>query len=254
MHNKQHPVHTFEDGELDSIGLTMLDEARLPIKPRAQPARRPGLYRALRFQYGLILRVLIRTALRARNLCEMRHPHNLYQDAQGRWWLHFEGDELKVSERRGTTNVHHVPFPEDLVTALHEFLQRFRPMLPRAEADPHVFLTANGRPLSDIVLRQYLFHHVFVRTDQKRFYPNLARTLWTDGALDATNNPELVAAWLNNTPTVVYGHYRELRIQKQIQQAVAFNRSRFAPLTAPQPEAPAASPAGDALARPPLSR
>jgi hypothetical protein len=254
MHNKQHPVHTFQDGELDSMGLTLMDEARLPIKPRAQPARRPGLYRALRFQYGLILRLLIRTALRARNLCEMRHLHNLYQDAQGQWCLHFEGDELKVSTRWGTTNVHHLPFPEDLVAALQEFLQRFRPMLPRAEVDPHVFLTANGRPLNDVVLRQYLFHHVFIRTDQKRFYPHLARTLWTDEALDATNNAELVAAWLNNTPTVVYGHYRELRLQKHIQQAVAFNRSRFASITATQPEAPAAAPAGDALAPSPLPR
>jgi integrase len=254
VHNKQHPVHTFEADELEHIGLTLMEEARLPVKPRARPASRPGLYRASRFQYGLILRLLLRTGLRARNLCEMRRPHNLYQDAQGLWWLHFEGDELKVSARRGITNVHYLPFPDDLVTALQEYWQRFRPIFPGAAADPHVFLTVNGRPLSDTVLRLSLFHHVFVRTEHKRFYPHLARTLWTDAALDATNSPDMVAAWLNNTPAVVYGHYRELRAQKQIQQAVAFNRSRFAPLTAAQPEAPAASPAGDAFAPPPRSR
>jgi integrase len=251
MHNKQHPVHTFEDGELESVGLTMMEEACLPIKPRAQPAKRPGLYRALRFQYGLILRLLLRTALRARNVCEMRQPQNLYQNAQGVWWLHFEGDELKVSERRGVTNVHHLPFPDDLVAALQEFLQRFRPLLSGAETDPHVFLTANGRPLTDIVLRQYLFHHVFVRTDQKRFYPHLARTLWTDAALDATHNPELVAAWLNNTTMVVYNHYRELRAQKHIEQAVEFNRSRFAPPTPPPNGPPPSASTGDSTARAP---
>jgi hypothetical protein len=251
MHNKQHPVHTFDVGELEHIGLTLMEEARIPIKPRARPASRPGLYRATRFQYGLILRLLLRTPLRARNLCEMRRPQNLYQDAQGGWWLHFEGEELKVSARRGVTNVHHLPFPDDLVAALQEYLQRFRPIFPGAATDPHVFLTLNGRPLTDIVLRQYLFHHVFARTDGKRFFPHLARTLWTDAALDATQNPELVAVWLNNTTTVVYSHYRELRAQKHMEQAVAFNRSRFASIASLQHEVTSSSPAGDDIARAP---
>ncbi len=122
------------------------------------------------------------------------------------------------------------------MAALQEFLQRFQPLFPGAETDPHVFLTVNGRPLTDVVLRQFLFHHVFVRTAQKRFYPHLARTLWTDAALDTEHTPEMVATWLNNTPTVVYGYYRELRARKHIQEAVAFNRARFALNTAPQPE------------------
>ena len=69
--------------------------------------------------------------------------------------------------------------------------------------------------------------------EQKRFYPHLARTLWTDAALDATHTPELVAAWLNNTTAVVYRHYRELRTQKHIEEAVAFNRSQFALIASP---------------------
>jgi hypothetical protein len=227
MHNKQAPMHTFELPELDAVGLALLAEGRAPLTPHLNGTKRPGLQRAVRYQLGLILRVLIRVPMRSRCIQTMVLGKHLYKDAQGRWWIDFKGDELKVAERGGKINTFHVAFPPELVDNLEEFLVRFRPILSDGDADPHVFLTFARKPFTGLVLRKAIFDQVWSFTG-KRFYPHLVRTLWQDRyLLDSNGDVSTSAFMLNDHPLTALAHYHELRGTQHVPKAFAFNHKLF---------------------------
>jgi site-specific recombinase XerD len=149
----------------------------------------------------------------------------LYQDDQGVWQLHYRGEQLKVSERRGKTNEFHVPFPPDLVSHLEEYVREFRPKIPNADRDPHVFLGAGGKPLIPGRLWSRFTHTIFAYTG-KRLYPHLLRTLWTDYyLLSSGGDIDTAAVMLNDNPITVLNRYHELRADQQVLKAYAFNEA-----------------------------
>ena len=226
MHNKQSPLHTISFKELEDLGLTLLAEShrRLP-NPRTCQNTHMGLQRAGQHQTALLLRFMWRVPLRSRSIREMQRSTNLYQDQQGRWFLKYLGDQLKVSERGGRLNTFHVPWPEELIEHLEEYLQVFRPVFPNAATDQHVFLTTKGRPFTSQTLCARLATEVYMRL-QKRFYPHLLRTLWVDQYLLASHGDVSTAAYLlNDNVATVLKRYHELRGADHIERAYAFNQA-----------------------------
>jgi hypothetical protein len=225
MHNKQSPQHTITARELEDLGLTLLAEARRPLPNGSTPhVINRGLLRAGQHQTALLIRFMWRLPLRSRSVREMQLQTNLYQDQDGRWFLRYVGDQLKVGERNGRVNTFHVPWPDELTSHLEEYLHVFRPIFPNAATDPHVFLTTKGRPFRSQTLCARLATEIYMRL-QKRFYPHLLRTLWVDQYLLASNGDVSTAAYLlNDTVATVLKRYHELRGADHVQKAYQFNR------------------------------
>lgn len=227
MHDKQHPDHSITLQTLEAVGLGLRQEAhgfyrrfQQECAARSRP-RQKGLFGALRNQMALILRLLVRVPLRSRNIREMQLATNLFKDAQGLWTIRFRGKELKVASRNGRINEVRSPFPPELVEHLEEFLTLYRPLLPNAVSDPHVFLTRGGRPFGEVSLTAMLRLHVFVHTNGKRFYPHLIRTIWTDAMLLEGADISTVAFRLNDRPETVLRRYHELRANDHNMKAEA---------------------------------
>ena len=225
MHNKQQHWMTLR--ELETIGLSALQDARKPFiyhknDAMTDPAylnRRdhPGLHRATQHQTALMLRLLVRIPLRSRNLREIQLDKNLYPDQHGHWHLHFSGSELKIGTRNGRTNEYHVNLTEycsDLLPHLKEFLDVYRPRIPNAETSLLLFRTKRGNPYTSGALRTELSTLVLRRSNNKRFYPHLIRTIWATEYL--TNNPgdyDGAAAMLGDTVQMVLKRYYELQVK-----------------------------------------
>jgi hypothetical protein len=233
VHHKTDPIHVVSFRELEDLGLQLLARARQPVRQGDQRTRYPRAKRALTCQTGLLIRLWWRVPLRSRSMREMDialpgiyvpHPR-LYQDDQGIWQLRYQGDQLKIGERRGKTNEFHVPFPPDLVPHLEEYLRDFRPNIPNADRDPHLFLGQNGTPLSRHSIWDRFASTVYAYLG-KRLYPHLLRTLWTDAYLLASDGDIDTAAYmLNDKPETVLQHYHELRADQQVLKAYAFNEA-----------------------------
>jgi Phage integrase family len=215
MHDKQAPLHTFTLLEIEQIGLGLLEDAYKALDTPRPGIRRPGLSRALRHQRALMFRLLVRIPLRARNICEMQITRNLFEDDQGAWHIRFQDDELKVRERHGKINDYYATIPSDLNAHLEEFRVKYRPQLPNADRDPHVFLTQSGRPFNQNILREEIAGAAYQRTG-KHLYPHLIRTIWSDTMLLRGMDVSTVAYWLNNDPTMIYRRYHELRARVHI--------------------------------------
>jgi hypothetical protein len=225
FHNKQAPYHTISMAELEAVGLRLLAEAHRPLVPHAKyGAKRPGLHLVANHQTALIIRLMWRVPLRNRSIREMALGNNLFQDAQGLWRLRYVGDELKVSERGGRINTFEIPWPEELVDHLEEYLRDFRPKLPNADTSPLVFLTNRGRPLTVTTLYWRLTETVSCYLG-KRLYPHLLRTLWVDQYLLSSGGDVSTAAYmLNDTVATMLQRYHELRGESHVQKAYNFNQ------------------------------
>jgi hypothetical protein len=245
LHDKRE--HWLSRTTLEQIALDLLAEANRPLT-RGMDRHHPGLVRAILFQQSLILRLLIRVPLRPRNVCELKRERNLYRDDEaGQWCLEFQGEELKVSHRRGRPNHFRVPFPEDLVPQLGEFVATRRPLLRQADTSPYLFLTRAGNPYNPRSLWQELRARVLQRTG-KCFFPHLIRTIWaTEYLTEHPGDIRGAAYWLNDTPETVFKRYHELGDVEHHQKGQAFNRL-LAPQTltvSPSPRSGAARPAPD---------
>jgi hypothetical protein len=195
VHIKRH--HMVSLATLETVADACLADGRAPLPQIKASTQHPGAQRAVRFQMGLILKLLVRVPLRQRNVREMRLGQNLGKDAQtGHWQLEFRGDELKVGHRGAQVNRYHVDLSDYCpawIPLLEEFLQVHRPKLPHAAASPFVFLTRSGRPYTSDTMREELGHTVALRTGQ-RFYPHLIRTIWATEYLTSTPAPDFVTA------------------------------------------------------------
>jgi integrase len=225
FHNKQASYHTISASELEGVGLKLLAQARQPIKRHGTWHANPGLMRALHHRTSLLIRLMWRLPLRSRSLREMEIPKNLFQDAEGVWWVRYVGEELKVSERNGRTNVFQVPWPAELTEHLEEYLREYRPRFPNADIHPHVFLTYQHGPFSVGSFYQCIAHAVYLHL-RKRLYPHLLRTLWVDQYLLSSGGDVSTAAYiLNDTVATVLKRYHELRGADHVQKAYAFNQA-----------------------------
>jgi site-specific recombinase XerD len=149
--------------------------------------------------------------MRARNWCEALLETNL-RKVNGAWLFHFEGSELKVARRRGETNVYEIEIPAEVVPYLEEYLNVWRPKLPRADEDRHVLLAlrAGGGMLKPKDLYMKLKVHVYRHT-KKRLYPHLLRTIFTSSMLSSGMDINSVAYGLNDNPATVLRAYNELQ-------------------------------------------
>jgi hypothetical protein len=226
MHNKQHPLHSLTLKELEQVGMTLLADARNPLRAPGQRAPH-AIFRVCRHRTALVIRLLVRIPLRIRNICEMKSGQNLFQDHTGTWQIRFQGEELKISQRQGRMNIFQVPFPPDLVEHLEEYLQHYRPLFRNADQYPHLFIGHFGRPFSQSNMGQELRNQVYFHTNGKRFYPHLIRTIWTDAYLLQTHDVSTAAFMLNDRPDTVLQRYHELRANDHIQKAHQFTQSLF---------------------------
>ena len=96
--------------------------AAQPERVEAAKTRYQKEHLALRAQRSLYIRLLVYRPLRNRNLREMKINENLYHDGK-EWIIEFQGIELKVGRRNGSTNVYRLSWPAELVSQLEEFLK-----------------------------------------------------------------------------------------------------------------------------------
>jgi len=215
LHKKEH--HAVPLATLDAVADACLAEGRAPYQTTTRIGT-PGLYRACAFQKGLMLKLLVRVPLRQRNIREMRLGQNLYEDEAGHWQLHFEGDELKIGDRKGRgANVFHVDLTEycpEWLPLLHEFRRDFRPRFPQAATQPTLFVTIRGNPFTQRSLQGELGSTVLRQTG-KRFYVHLIRSIWATEYLSNTHESDAFATcaeMLGDTiQTVTRTYYQPVR-------------------------------------------
>jgi hypothetical protein len=226
IHNKAAECHSFTFAELEEVALAMMDEARRmdihTLHNGKGYVECPGGIAAGRFQLGLVLMLGWRIPMRARNWCEALLETNL-RKVNGGWFFHFEGDELKIATRRGETNVYEIEIPLEVVPCLEEYLNVWRPKLPRADEDRHVLLAlrSGGGMLKPKDLYMKLKVHVYRHT-KKRLYPHLLRTIFTSSMLSSGMDINSVAYGLNDNPATVLRAYNELQAgvhQQSLQDA-----------------------------------
>jgi hypothetical protein len=232
MHDKTAPIHRFELSELEAIALALMAEARRMDTSR--PAIHPGAGQAIRFQLGLLLQLLWRNPMRARNWCEAIMGINLKQHA-GRWRWRFVGTEMKIGMRGTEPNVFEPDVPPEVAVHLDEFLSHYRHHLPNAASDRHVFLSIRGTPMSEANLLATLKGHVARFTD-KAFYTHLARSLFSTYHLTHGMDINSVAYAMNDRPQSVLKAYNELMadthrpiIAEANRQALANGHQRLTP-------------------------
>jgi Phage integrase family len=229
MHAKLTGIHDFSLTELKAIGLALMDEAArirpeklgngwrirppLPNKRRPWPHGYPLSRRAVRYQGGLILCLMVALPMRVRNWSECRLGHNLWKDeTTGAWHFLFEGPELKIGKRKTDRddNRYDPILPQELAPALETFLAEHRPHLPTADTAPYLFLSRTGKRWDEKNIRDMLRDHVY-RHSGKRFYPHLIRSLYVTEHLDAGVSLNTVAYALNDQPGTVLATYNRLR-------------------------------------------
>jgi hypothetical protein len=223
LHDKEQTIVPLRD--LEQIADACLAEGRAPV---LQPGRgrHPGLWRALRFQKGVMLKILVRWPKRQRNIREIQRGRHLTQ-LDGHWRLRFVGRDLKVAKRGQETNVEErdlTTFCPDFIPILEEWLNVYRPLLPNADTSPYLFLTKMGRPYIAKVLGQELSYEVSLRL-KIRWHPHLVRDAWASEYIEKTKGDFLGAAHaLGNSPAQVQKTYYKMNIQLQQEKASAFNQ------------------------------
>jgi hypothetical protein len=222
LHNKRN--HWVSLATLEAVAEDCLREGRIPFKFDTRTGH-PGAFRAMHFQRGVILKLLVRIPLRQRNVREMRFDDNLYQDAHtGHWHLHFSGDDLKIGRRGAQVNEYHIDLTDycpDLLPTLTEFLQGYRPRLLRDTSPPTVFLSLRGRQLSQLDVYAGLSLSVAARTGQ-RFYPHLVRSIWATEYIEKTRDFTGAAYMLGDTVATVLRAYQHILGKDQEAKARAF--------------------------------
>jgi hypothetical protein len=227
VHNKR-AHHWVSLAQLEAVADACLQEGRLH-PGNVKNSKRPGARRALAFQKGVMLKLLVRIPLRQRNVRELRLGDNLYKDDEGRWHLHFRGSDLKVGMRGNTVNEYHVNLSEDtdgLVPVIEEWMTVHRPKLPPPVADAVnlLFLTQSGRPFTDDSLSQEIKDAVTMRTG-KRFFPHMIRTVWATEYLTAPETHgdyQTAATMLGDTLQVVIKTYYDVVNKDQHAKAKTF--------------------------------
>ena len=229
MHKKQQ-YHWVSLAELEAVAEACLTEGRVPIPKvgKGREAKYPKLYRALRFQLGVMLKILVRIPLRQRNLRELQWDQHLYLDHAGHWQLHLQGPDLKIGKRRGgVVNEYKrdlTTYCPDLLPVLKEWRDSYRPKLRNAATSPFCFLTRGGRPFTTRALSRELSCVVAMQTG-RRFYPHLIRTIWTTEYLEAKETRGDVtgaADALGDTVRMVLTAYHEILSKDQHIKQAAF--------------------------------
>jgi len=193
-------------GELARIG-----KALWPTKLPNQLSTN-GAKKAHEAGLSLMLQLWCYIPYRQRNIREMKLDENLYRDSVGQWRIKFAGEQLKVSSRKGQTNVFDLPFPTQLIPTLENYLETWRPVLAtlNTNGDNHVFLNSRGRPYIRTSFTNTLKHVVWSFTD-KHWHPHIVRTVWATEWIKNTHGDFYTAAiMLNDSLETVISRYSYL--------------------------------------------
>ena len=179
--------------------------AQLAYIPAASIGKRNAV--AVKAQQSLIIRLLVRRPLPARCVCNMQLDRNLW-GANGRWMIHFRAGEPNAMMRQPASS-YRVPFPEDLVQQLEEFLTVWRPMLPGRDLS-ELFTSLTGRPYTSSalnnVVRRVVRAHTGQATDVRRI-----RVIWATEFLKKTCDFAAAAEMLRETVKTVVHRYAHLK-------------------------------------------
>jgi site-specific recombinase XerD len=119
---------------------------------------------------------------------------------------------------------------------LEEYLEHFRPQLPNAARDRHVFLSQYGHPLTPPILLTRLRVHVY-RYTGKRFYTHLLRSIFMSHHMTAGVDLNSIAYAMNDMPLTTLNNYNELMADKHRPIIADANRAALTnghkPLTPP---------------------
>jgi hypothetical protein len=212
-----HPVYRKEDAwvplkELARIADDLWPKKQLDHLQTKKSRTHRGTNTALYAGLSLLFHLWTYRPYRQRNIREMKLGDNLYQDAQGRWRIRFQGEQLKIAMKRGQPNIFDLPFPEDLVPRLEEYLTHWHPLL-LAKAhlpDSYVFLTRRGHPYRRDTLN-LVTKLIVYRYTGKYWHPHIIRSVWATEYIRNTHGDFYTAAiMLNDTLETVIKNYAYL--------------------------------------------
>lgn len=199
VHNKTREVAGLSLCELERVGLLLLEKARHPVSTKSKnetPSPRVRLLRANAFRDGFILRLLVRVPMQQGHIRQMRLGTNLYKEKNGRWVIHFHGEELTRAWRGGKENSWKVQFPTDLCPLLQEYTRSIRPVLSKGQPTTLMFPNSRGQELTGKKLHLKLARWVSQYL-QKQFYPDLIRSMWPAEMARANADIRAVAHMMN---------------------------------------------------------
>lgn len=151
-----------------------------PVHSATPHGRRHRLQLVCRKRSAVIFRLGVETPLRIRNWAEMQWGQNLYKNANGKWEVHFKGEELKVSRRGPRTNVYKRTYSDDAC----RWIERWRAQLRLFVGDdfeslcPYVFPSGDfrNRPCHFDALRRSL-QGLSLEILGREFHPHLIRSI-----------------------------------------------------------------------------
>ena len=227
------PVYDKNDGW---VSLAEIDEIGRLLWPKRLPEHISGscMRQAAAAGLSLMLRLWTRRPYRQTNIRTMLLNENLYKRPHGKWAIKYASEELKVATKNNRTNYFDLPFPEDLIPLLEEYLRLWHPILiaKREAAFANiVFLNAWGKPYTLGGLRTKVCNTVYSVTG-KYFHPHLIRSIFATEYISDTSDFYGAAVLLNDTiKTVIdsYAHLTEKGIAEKTDRWVHNKTRSFAP-------------------------
>jgi len=217
------PVKTYNKEEVwvPLAELRKIGEAIWPAKKLAD-IRDGGAGFARDAGLSLMVQLWSNIPYRQRNMREMELGKNLYKNTDGKWVLHFAGEQLKIAQKQGKENIFELPFPPRLVPLLEQYLEIWRPVLVRKGRDSgqHVFLNIHGRPYETNVLSTAVVSLVY-RYTEKKMHPHLIRTIWATEYIKKTGDLYRAAVMLNDKLETVVANYSHLSLKGVAEHAYA---------------------------------
>jgi integrase len=120
----------------------ILVDAGRTLIAEAEITKRPMLSRARMFRNGLMVALLAYCPIRLKNFAALEIGRS-FVNLDGRWWIALTAAETK--EKRADER----PVPEELTDSIERYLQIYRPVLARAEAETNsLWFAINGKPMS----------------------------------------------------------------------------------------------------------
>lgn len=196
------------------------------------PAKEPGQYIAGGFKpafyagMSLMLKLWCYIPYRQRNMREMLLGENLYKDPRdGVMKIRFSGEQMKIATKNGRENIFELPFPDDVLPQLNEYLAKWRPILAERTGNAHqnVFLNMKGTPFTYQTLGGDVRSIVGSYTG-KHFNPHLIRSIWTTECITKHQEKGLYIAsvMLNDKFETVAKNYLHLLDQDVAKQAYSW--------------------------------
>ena len=160
---------------------------------------------AMMVRNEFLIRFMIATVLRSRNVREARLGRNVFQTSDGSWKILFDGDETKTGNKLSFSLL------PDFDPYLEEYLDQARPILTCDGNSDLLFTSVRGRPLTGPVLGD-IIRNASLKYLGKPVHPHLIRDIVATDLLIETGDYLMVSKLLGHesldTTLKIYGHYQ----------------------------------------------